>query len=142
MTLYKLNYRRLIMSYSYNPMSVQQEHNEMVQDEKITQMLEELSNNKEELTKTQNSPLTQTEQLPSTTTPTEEQQNQSRPQVNLEVLENLMSTLPPEQSQILAMVIPQLRSGSNLLDLASMMNSLTDEEITDSQLESLEDLFE
>ena len=129
------------MSYSYNPMSVQQEHNEMVQDEKITQMLEELSNNKEELTKTQDSPSTQTEQLPSTTTPAEEQPNQSRPQVNLEVLENLMSTLPPELSQILATVIPQLPSESNLLDLVSMMNSLTDEEISDSQLESLEDLF-
>jgi len=53
-----------------------------------------------------------------------------------------MSTLPPELSQILAMAIQQLPSGSNLLDLVSMMNSLTDEEITDSQLESLEDLFE
>ena len=104
-------------------------------------MLEELSNNKEELTKPQDFPSTQTEQLLSSTTPTEEQQSQSKPQVNLEVLENLMSTLPPEQSQILAMVIPQLQSGSNLLDLASMMNSLTDEEISDSTLESLEDLF-
>ena len=129
------------MSYSYNPMSVQQEHNEMVQDEKITQMLEELSSNKEELTKPQDSPLTQTEQLPSTTTPIEKQQNESKPLVNLEVLENLMSTLPPELSQILATVIPQLQSESNLLDLVSMMNSLTDEEISDSTLESLEDLF-
>ena len=91
----------------------------------------------------QDSPSTQTEQLPSTTTPTEEsaEQIKSKPQVNLEVLENLMSTLPPELSQILAMAIQQLPSGSNLLDLVSMMNSLTDEEITDSQLESLEDLF-
>ena len=130
------------MSYSYNPISLQQEHNEMVQDEEITQMLEELSNNKEELTKPQNSPSTQTELTLSTPTPTEEQQSKLEPQVNLEVLENLMSTLPPELSQILATVIPQLQSGSNLLDLVSMMNSLTDEEITDSQLESLEDLFE
>ena len=92
-------------------------------------------------TNQQDSPLTQTEQLPFTTTPIENQQNQSEPQVNLEVLENLMSTLPPELSQTLAMAIPQLQSGSNLLDLVSMMNSLTDEEITDSQLESLEGLF-
>ena len=130
------------MSYSYNPMSLQQEHNEMVQDEQITQMLEELSNNKEELTKPQNSPLMQTEQLPSITTPTEEQQNKSEPQVNLEVLENLMSTLPPELSQILATVIPQLGSESNLLDLTSMMNSQMDGEISDSVLESLQGLFQ
>ena len=84
----------------------------------------------------------QTELSLSTTTPTEEQQNKLEPPVNLEVLENLMSTLPPELSQTLAMVIPQLQSGSNLLDLVSMMNSLTDEEITDSQLESLEGLFQ
>ena len=85
---------------------------------------------------------TQMEPSPSITTPTENQPVESNLQVNSEVLENLMSTLPPEISQILAMVIPQLGSESNLLDLVSMMNSLTDEEISDSQLESLEDLFE
>jgi len=78
---------------------------------------------------------------PSNITPTEEQQAVSKAQVNSEVLENLMSTLPPELSQILAMVTPQLQSGSTLLDLVSMMNSQTDEEISDSTLESLEGLF-
>ena len=92
-------------------------------------------------TNPQDSPSTQMEPSPSITTPTESQQVESNLQVNSEVLENLMSTLPPELSQILAMVIQQLPSGSNLLDLVSMMNSLTDGEISDSVLESLEDLF-
>ena len=107
---------------------------------------QKLSNNKEKktqtLTRPQDLPSTQTELSPSTTTPTENQQNESKAQGNLEVLENLMSTLPPELSQILAMVIPQLESGSTLLDLVSMMNSQMDGEISDSQLESLEGLFE
>ena len=131
---------------SYSPMSSQQEHNEQMENEEITLMLEKLSNNKElqtqTLTKAQDSPLTQTEQSPSTITPTEEQPKKSELQVDSQVLENLMSTLPPELSQILATAIQQLPSGSTLLDLVSMMNSLTDEEISDSQLESLEDLFE
>ena len=93
-------------------------------------------------TKQQDSPSTKTEQLPSTTTPTNKQQTQLESPVNLEALESLMSTLPPEMSQILAMVIPQLDSESTLLDLVSMMNSQMDEEISDSQLESLEGLFE
>ena len=133
------------MSYQYNPRSNQETHNEMLENLDLYEELI-LSNNKEKktqtLTKPQDSPLTQTEQLPSTTTPVEQTQNESKIQVNSEVLQNLMSTLPPELSQILAMAIQQLPSESNLLDLVSMMNSLTDEEITDSQLESLEDLFE
>ena len=133
------------MSYQYNPRSNQETHNEMLENLELYEELI-LSNNKEEktqtLTKAQDFPSTQTEQLPSTITPVEETQNESGLQVNSEVLRNLMSTLPPELSQILAMAIQQLPSGSNLLDLVSMMNSLTDEEITDSQLESLEDLFE
>ena len=128
------------MSYQYNPRSNQETHNEMLEDlDRYERLI--LSNNKEELTNPQNSPSIQMELSPSITTPIEEQQNESELQVNLQVLENLMSTLPPELSQILAMVIPQLQSGSTLLDLVSMMNSQTDEEITDSQLESLEDLF-
>ena len=126
------------MTYQYNPRSGQQEHNEMMEDQEY---YDRVVLNKPTLTKTQDSPSTQTEQLLSSTTPTEEQQSQSRPQVNLEVLENLMSTLPPELSQILGMVIQQLPSESNLLDLVSMMNSQTDEGISDSVLESLEDLF-
>ena len=100
------------------------------------------SNLSPELMKELDSPSTKTEQLPSTTTPTNKQQTASESPVNLEALENLMSTLPPEMSQILAMVIPQLDSESTLLDLVSMMNSQMDEEISDSQLESLEGLFE
>ena len=130
---------------SYSPMSSQQEFNEMMREEEIALELERLSNNKEQktqtLTKAQDFPLTQTEQLLSTTTPVEETQKKLGLQVNSEVLENLMSTLPPELSQILDTAIQQLPSGSTLLDLVSMMNSLTDEEISDSQLESLEDLF-
>ena len=100
------------------------------------------SNLSPELMKELDSPLTKTEQLPSTTTQTNKQQTQSESPVNLEALESLMSTLPPEMSQILAMLIPQLDSESTLLDLVSMMNSQMDGEISDSQLESLEDLFE
>ena len=128
------------MSYQYNPRSNQETHNEMMEDQELYEELI-LSNNKEELTKPQDFPSMQMELLPSTITPIEEQQNESELQVNSEVLENLMSTLPPELSQILAMVIPQLQSGSTLLDLVSMMNSQTDEKISDLQLESLEDLF-
>ena len=82
------------------------------------------------------------ELLPSTITPTNKQQTQSESPVNLQVLENLMSTLPPELSQILGMVTPQLGSESNLLDLVSMMNSQMDGEISDSVLENLEGLFQ
>ena len=128
------------MSYQYNPRSNQETHNEMMENLELYEELI-LSNNKEELTNPQDSPSIQMELSPSITTPIEEQQNESELQVNSEVLENLMSTLPPELSQILAMVIQQLPSESTLLDLVSMMNSLTDEEISDSQLESLEDLF-
>ena len=92
-------------------------------------------------TNPQDSPSTQMEPSPSITTPTENQQVSSTPQINSEVLENLMSTLPPELSQILVMAIQQLPSGSNLLDLVSMMNSQMDGEISDSVLESLEGLF-
>ena len=128
------------MSYQYNPRSNKETHNEMLEDlDRYERLI--LSNNKEELTNPQDSPSMQMELSPSITTPIEEQQNELELQVNLEVLENLMSTLPPELSQILAMVIPQLQSESTLLDLVSMMNSQTDEKITDSQLESLEDLF-
>ena len=126
---------------SDRPLSNQEEHNLMLEEEERYEEMMELSNNKETLTKPQDSTLTQTEQLPSTITPIEEQQKKSELQIDSEVLENLMSTLPPELSQILVMAIQQLPSGSTLLDLVSMMNSLTDEEITDSQLESLEDLF-
>ena len=100
-----------------------------------------LSNNKEELTSQQDSPLMRTEQSLSSTTPAEEMQKELKLQVDSKVLENLMSTLPPELSQTLAMAIQQLPSESTLLDLVSMMNSLTDEEISDSVLEKLEDLF-
>ena len=133
------------MSYQYNPRSNQETHNEMLEDLELYEKLI-LSNNKEQttetLTKPQDSPSTQMELSPSTTTPTENQQNKLNQNVNSEVLESLMSTLPPELSQILAMAIQQLPSGSTLLDLVSMMNSLTDEEITDSQLELLEGLFQ
>ena len=133
------------MSYQYNPRSNKETHNEMLEDLELYEKLI-LSNNKEQttetLTKPQDSPSTQMELSPSTTTPTENQQNKLNQNVNSEVLESLMSTLPPELSQILAMAIQQLPSESTLLDLVSMMNSLTDEEISDSQLESLEDLFE
>ena len=132
------------MNSNVRPLSAQEEVNlEMEEQEEYERLI--LSNNKEQktqtLTNSQDSPSTQTEQLPSTTTPVEKTQNQSDQQVNLEVLENLMSTLPPELSQILATVIPQLGSESNLLDLVSMMNSQMDGEISDSQLESLEELF-
>ena len=87
------------MSYQYNPRSNQETYNEMMEDlDRYEKLI--LSNNKEELTKPQDFPSMQTEQLLSSTTPTEEQQNQSRPQVKLEVLENLMSTLPPELSPV------------------------------------------
>ena len=128
------------MTYQYNPRSNQETHNEMLEDlDRYERLI--LSNNKEELTNQQDSLSTQTEQLPSTPTPTNEQQTASESPVNLEVLENLMSTLPPELSQTLAMAIQQLPSESTLLDLVSMMISLTDEEISDSVLEKLEDLF-
>ena len=130
---------------SYSPMSSQQEFNEMMMEEEIALEIEEALNNKakktQTLTKKQDSLLTQTEQLPSTTTPTENQQNESKLEVNSQVLQNLMSTLPPELSQILVTAIQQLPSESTLEDLVSLMNSLTDEEISDSQLESLEELF-
>ena len=129
------------MNSNVRPLSAQEEVNlEKEEQEEYERLI--LSNNKEKLTKPQDSPSTQTELLPSTTTPVEKTQNESKLQVNSEVLLNLMSTLPPELSQILAMAIQQLPSESNLLDLISMMNSLTDEKISDSQLESLEDLFE
>ena len=128
------------MNSNVRPLSAQEEVNlEKEEQEEYERLI--LSSNKETLTKPQDFPSTQTELSLSTTTPTEEQQNQSRPQVNSEVLENLMSTLPPELSQILGMAIQQLPSESNLLDLVSMMNSQMDEEISDSMLESLEDLF-
>ena len=132
------------MTYQYNPRSNQETHNEMMEDlERYERLI--LSNNKEQttetLTKPQDSPSTQMELSPSTTTPTENQQNKLNQEVNLEVLENLMFTLPPELSQILATAIQQLPSESTLLDLVSMMNSLTDAKITDSQLELLEALF-
>ena len=124
------------MNSNVRPLSAQEEVNlENEQEELYNEIILKQTN-------PQYSPSTQMELLPSTITPTNEQQTQSESPVNLQVLENLMSTLPPELSQILAMAIQQLPSGSNLLDLVSMMNSLTDEEITDSQLESLEDLFE
>ena len=129
------------MSYQYNPRSNQETHNEMMEDQELYEELI-LSNNKEKLTKPQDSPSMQMELSPSITTPIEEQQNESSLNVNSEVLENLMSTLPPELSQILATVIPQLGSESNLLDLVSMMNSQMDGEISDSVLESLEGLFQ
>ena len=128
------------MSYQYNPRSNQETHNEMMENLELYEELI-LSNNKEELTNPQDSPSMQMKLSPSIITPIEEQQNESELQVNSEVLENLMSTLPPELSQILAMVIPQLQSESTLLDLVSMMNSQTDEKISDSVLENLEGLF-
>ena len=127
-----------MMSYQYSPRSNQETHNEMMEDQ---ERYEELIL-KEELTKEQASLSTQMEPLQSSTTPTSNPQTASESPVNLEVLENLMSTLPPEISQILAMVIPQLDSESNLLDLVSMMNSQMDGEISDSVLGSLEALFE
>ena len=133
------------MTYQYNPRSNQETHNEMLENLELYEELI-LSNNKEQttetLTKPQDSPSTQMELSPSTTTPTENQQNRLNQVVNLEVLENLMFTLPPELSQILATAIQQLPSESTLLDLVSMMNSLTDAKITDSQLELLEGLFQ
>ena len=123
------------MNSNVRPLSAQEEVNlEKEQEELYNEIILKQ-------TKPQDSLSTQMEQSPSTTTPVEETQNELGLQVNSKVLQNLMSTLPPELSQILAMVIQQLPSGSNLLDLVSMMNSLTDEEISDSQLESLEDLF-
>ena len=87
-------------------------------------------------------PLTQTEQLPSTTTPTNNQQTQSESPIDSNTLQQVIPSLPPEIQQILAMVIPQLQSDSTLLDLVSMMNSQTDEEISDSTIEKLEKLFQ
>ena len=98
-------------------------------------------NNNQTPTSEQDLPLTKTEQSLSSTTPTEKQEKESKLQVNSEVLENLISTLPPELSQTLALAIQQLPSESTLLDLVSLMNSLTDEEISDSMLEKLEELF-
>ena len=40
------------MSDQYSPMSSQQEHNEQLENEEITKMLEKLSNNKEQKTQT------------------------------------------------------------------------------------------
>ena len=121
------------MNSNVRPLSAQEEVNlDKEQEELYNEIIQ---------TKPQDSLSMQMEQSPSSTTPTSNQQTASESPVNLEVLENLMSTLPPELSQILATVIQQLPSGSNLLDLVSMMNSLTDEEISDSVLESLEGLF-
>ena len=125
----------------FRPLSAQEEVNlEKEEQEEYERLI--LSNKEEELTSEQDSPSTVTEQSPSTTTPINEQQTQSESPVNLEALENLMSTLPPEVSQILAMAIPQLDSESNLLDLVELMNSQMDGEISDSVLEDLETLFE
>ena len=77
-----------------------------------------------------------------TTTPVEKTQNQSDQQVNLEVLENLMSTLPPELSQILDMVIQQFPSGLTLESLNSMMNSLTDEKISTSDFKTIKETLD
>ena len=124
------------MNSNVRPLSAQEEVNlEKEQEELYNEIILKQ-------TKEQDFQSTQMELSPSITTPANEQQMQSESPVSLEVLENLMSTLPPEQSQILAMVIPQLQSGSNLLDLVSMMNSQMDGEISDSVLESLEGLFQ
>ena len=129
------------MNSNVRPLSAQEEVNlEKEEQEEYERLI--LSNKEEELTSEQDSPSTVTEQSPSTTTPINEQQTQSESPVNLEALENLMSTLPPEVSQILAMAIPQLDSESNLLDLVELMNSQMDGEISDSVLEDLETLFE
>ena len=128
------------MNSNVRPLSAQEEVNlEKEEQEEYERLI--LSNKEEELTSEQDSPSTVTEQSPSTT-PINEQQTQSESPVNLEALENLMSTLPPEVSQILAMAIPQLDSESNLLDLVELMNSQMDGEISDSVLEDLETLFE
>ena len=128
------------MNSNVRPLSAQEEVNlEKEEQEEYERLIH--SSNKETLTNPQDSLSTQMELSPSIITQTEEQQNQLEPQVNSEVLENLMSTLPPELSQILATVIPQLQSGSSLQDLSSMMSSQMDEEISDSMLESLGDLF-
>ena len=100
------------------------------------------SNLSPELMKELDSPSTKTEQLPSTTTPTNNQQTQSESPIDLNTLQQVIPSLPPEIQQILAMVIPQLQSDSTLLDLVSMMNSQTDEEISDSTIEKLESLFQ
>ena len=124
------------MNSNVRPLSAQEEVNlEKEQEELYNEIILKQTN-------PQDFPSTQMEQLPSTTTPTNEQQTQSESRVNSQVLENLMSTLPPELSQILATVIPQLGSESNLLDLVSMMNSQMDGEISDSVLENLEGLFQ
>ena len=128
------------MNSNVRPLSAQEEVNlENEEQEEYERLIH--SSNKETLTNPQDSLSTQMELSPSIITQTEEQQNQLEPQVNSEVLENLMSTLPPELSQILGMAIQQLPSESNLLDLVSMMNSQMDGEISDSMLESLGDLF-
>ena len=98
------------MNSNVRPLSAQEEVNlEKEEQEEYERLI--FSNSKKELTKPQDSPSTQMELSPSTTTPTEEQPKESEPPINLEVLENLMSTLPPELSQTLAMVIPQLNQG-------------------------------
>ena len=124
------------MNSNVRPLSAQEEVNlEKEQEELYNEIILKQ-------TSPQDFPSTQMEQLLSTTTPTNEQQTQLESPVNSQVLENLMSTLPPELSQILATVIPQLGSESNLLDLVSMMNSQMDGEISDSVLENLEGLFQ
>ena len=121
------------MSYQYQPLSAQQEHNEELETDFL---IREIG-----MTSEQVSNLTKTEQLPSTTTPVEETQMSSEEPDNLSVLENLMSTLPPELKRILATVTQQFPSEFDPNNLSSMMNFLMDDKITESMSDDQADLL-
>ena len=136
------------MNSNFRPLTMQEKLDQEKEDEMIYKEImqpsrKEKQNLSSELTKELDYLLTQTEQLPSSTTPTDNQQTQSESPINLQLLQQLIPSLPPQIQQILDTVIPLLDSESTLTDLVSMMNSRMEGETIDSAtLDLLKQLFQ
>lgn len=111
------------MSYQYQPLSAQQEHNEELETDYLARELGSMTQ--------PGSSSTQMEPSPSITTQVQEMLTSLESLVSSPALENLMSTLPPEVSQILDTVIRQLPSEFDPTNLSSMMSSLMGDEISE-----------
>ena len=136
------------MNSNFRPLTMQEKLDQEKEDQMIYKEIMQPSRKEKqklssELTKELDYLLTQMEQLPSSTTPTDNQQTQSESPINLQLLEQLTPSLPPQIQQILDMVIPLLDSESTLTDLVSMMNSRMEGETIDSAtLDLLKQLFQ
>ena len=136
------------MNSNFRPLTMQEKLDQDKEDQMIYKEIMQPSRKEKqtlssELTKELDYLLTQTEQLPSSTTPTDNQQTQSESPINLQLLQQLIPSLPPQIQQILDTVIPLLDSESTLTDLVSMMNSRMEGETIDSAtLDLLKQLFQ